>query len=257
MNDPIPEAIATIKKLEKSGKKIAYFTNNSSKTPAAFQEKLQRMGLSVTPEQIFTSSIIAAETLKDNYSGAVIYTVGEEGLNENLEVYGYTILNHQDPAIESTEYLSENQRADIVLVGWDTNVTYGKLRSAMMLILEGAEFYATNDDASYPVPGTLWPGAGANVAFLSCALGKDPKTIFGKPHSEGFQTILNYYDVNANQAVMVGDRIETDIYGGNLVNMTTIAVATGVHKPEDLSKFPPEYHPDYFYRSLADWWKSS
>ena len=143
--------------------------------------------------------------------------------------------------------------SDLVVVGWDRKVTYNKLRTAMVLIRNGAKFYATNDDASFPAPNNqLWPGTGAIVAFLSTALNKKPEKIFGKPDPDGILSILKKYNISPNEAVLIGDRLNTDILGGNRAGIVTIAVETGINNRQDLENTPQEQHPNYFFTNLDE-----
>jgi 4-nitrophenyl phosphatase len=249
-NRPIPSAVKALKRLREQKKEIVFLTNNSSKSSEMVASKLHQMEIQVTPSQIFTSGLITAINLSQQYPQARVYCVGGEGLYETMFDYGFDILNRTWPDLEISPSIPEDIKADLVVVGWDPAVTYGKLRTAMMLVLHGAHFYATNDDASFPAPGTLWPGAGANVAFLSTALEQPPRKIFGKPHSDGILEILKNYHVEPTDAVMIGDRLTTDILGGNNAGIETVLVETGVHTRADVQKYPDETHPTYIYPDL-------
>lgn len=256
LNDPISSAIETIDWLQTNHVQIAFFTNNSSQTPSTYCKKLQKMGISVKKEQIFTSGSIASEILSKKYPNGTFYVIGENGLFEVLANKGLRILNQVNSRIEDIEVLNpsnEDEAADAVLVGWDRSVSYTKFRTAMMLILNGSAFYATNDDASFPVPHAIWPGAGANVSFLATALDKKPLQIFGKPHPYGYQQILSHFQVSTSDTVMIGDRLSTDILGGNRMGIKTICIETGIHTRIDRHSFPPEYHPTKFYQSMKEW----
>ena len=154
--------------------------------------------------------------------------------------------------METKKYLEDHDYCDAVVIGWDTQLTYGKLRCALMFLLKGAVYYATNEDATYPVPNTLWPGTGASLAYITKAYGSKPLEIFGKPHSIGYQTILASYQMSPDQAVMVGDRLDTDILGANRLGITSICVETGVHSRNDITKFPKNCLPTAFFKNLNE-----
>ncbi|UYP45013.1 hypothetical protein NEF87_001298 [Candidatus Lokiarchaeum ossiferum] len=251
-SEPIPSGIACVKKLRDLGKIVVFLTNNSSKTPENFAQKLYDMGLQVESELIYTSATITAMQLSSQYRNAQVYVIGEHGLYQALKDQGFTVLNEIYPNIEDLTIIPEDLTADLVVVGWDTHVNYNKFRVAMMLILKGAQFYATNDDASFPAPGTFWPGSGANVAFLSTALGKAPEKIFGKPFPDGIQTILQHYHKDPDSAVLVGDRLSTDILGGNHAKITTVFVETGINSHDDVSRVSEEQKPTYTFPLLSD-----
>ncbi|MHA1646062.1 MAG: HAD-IIA family hydrolase [Promethearchaeota archaeon] len=252
INKPINTGIIYVRHLLKIGKKVAFYTNNSSKTPEIFQKKLSTMGIQVDSSSIFTSATISAKFLAKQYPHAIMYIVGEEGLRDIMKQHRFHVLNEENPKIENYSSIPPDIHADLVIIGWDTKLTYNKMRTAMMLINKGAKFYATNDDASFPAPDALWPGAGANVAFLSRALGKSPEKIFGKPHPDGILAILEHYHISAENAVLIGDRLSTDILGGNNSGLTTVLVETGVHSKFDIEKYPSTYQPNIIVEDLTD-----
>ena len=185
--DPIESGIACVQKLQTLGSAVAFFTNNSTKSPQSYAEKLATMGLEISSEQVFTSSIIAASFLKLLYSNGSVFVIGEMGLISAMKDVGFEILNEKFPNLDEEKLVPSDIMADFVIVGLDQGVTYNKFRMAMMLIMNGAPFFATNDDANIPVPGALWPGAGANVAFLSTCLRKPPEKFLENPMWKEFK----------------------------------------------------------------------
>jgi 4-nitrophenyl phosphatase len=251
-DDPIPSALEAVKFLRKMGKIVIFQTNNATKTPEEVAKKLTRMGLSTLPSEIYTSAIIASQYLAMQYPHATIYTVGEPGLKIVFKNAGFIILNDEQPDVENLKKIPSEIRVDFVIVALDSGVTYNRLRVAMMLIQNGAEFFATNDDSNFPASGTFWPGAGAIVAFLQAALQRPPKKIFGKPHPEGLLGILEKLQISPNEAVFIGDRLNTDILGGNRVGLTTVLVETGINTREEIKNVGPDQHPHYVYSSLVE-----
>ncbi len=255
-NEPIPSGIRAVHKLRSMKKQVVFLTNNSSKSRESYKEFLNQLGIICEIEDIFTSGYLTAQILSSLYTSAIIFVIGEEGLISELKLEGFKILNEEFPDIENMESIPINVRADLVVVGWDRKVTYNKFRTAMTLIKNGAKFYATNDDASFPAPkNQLWPGTGAIVAFLSTALNEKPKKIFGKPNPEGILSILKINNISPSEAVLIGDRLNTDILGGNRAGITTIAVETGINNKKDLLKAPKEQHPTYFFTNLDELFK--
>ncbi len=253
--EAISSAIKVVNDLKRMGKKIAYLTNNSTKTPQEYVEKLSTMGLEARPEEVYTSSTISANLLEKSNPGPLVYVIGMYGLKDALKKKGFTLLNEERPDLEEHPLLPDGVRADMVVMGWDTKLTFAKMRTGMMLILDGAEFYATNDDYNFPVPGTLWPGTGAQIAYLSRALGKPPKKIFGKPQPDGIYSILKNLNLQKEEAVMIGDRFNTDILAGNNAGVTTICVETGINTSKDIEKTPVAHHPDHIFPTLKDWFE--
>ncbi|QEE17561.1 HAD-IIA family hydrolase [Promethearchaeum syntrophicum] len=251
--EPIPSGIRAVQKLRSMGKQVVFLTNNSSKSRDSYKQFLSHIGITCEIEDIYTSGYLTAQILSRLYPSATIFVIGEEGLISELKLEGFKILNEEFPNVENEELIPNNMEADLVVVGWDRKVTYNKLRTAMTLIKKGAKFYATNDDASFPAPNNqLWPGTGAIVAFLSTALNEKPEKIFGKPNPEGILSVLKNYNILPSEAVLIGDRLNTDILGGNRAGIVTIAVETGINNRKDLVNTPHDQHPTYFFTNLDE-----
>src|SRR5205085_10238741 len=132
---------------------------------------------------------------------------------------------------------------DYVACGRDQSFTYQKLAEAHLCVQGGAQFIATNRDATFPDSGgrTL-PGAGSLVAALATSTGIEPITI-GKPETYTVELILRLAAMKASECVVVGDRLDTDIAVGNRVGAKTVMVLTGVHTRADAESAPPEHRP--------------
>jgi glycerol-1-phosphatase len=134
-------------------------------------------------------------------------------------------------------------RADLVVVGWDRDLTYDTLRTAALLIQRGARLIATNADATYPAPDGLWPGGGAILAAVVTATGATP-TVVGKPSRPMFEAAAE--DTGARHPLVVGDRLDTDIAGAAAMGWDSLLVLTGASRLEDLPSAPalPTYVAD-------------
>jgi HAD superfamily hydrolase (TIGR01457 family) len=233
-----------IKNLRKRGLDIIFNTNNSTQTRDMYVEKLKKLGIKTTKEEIYTSAHIAAMALSAVKSKANVFIIGEIGLQKELELEGHTV------------FLDDSAGTDIdfVVVGLDRNLTYDKVKLAQNYILDhGAKFYATNPDATLPVKKGVLPGAGVMVKAVQIATGKKPLKIFGKPHPTGINLILENYDTAPDKAAIIGDRIETDIVAGNRAKIKTILVLTGVTTKEMAQDFSGEFNtPDIIINSLRE-----
>lgn len=210
-------------------------TNNSSKTPGQYVNKLASMGVEISPEVILTSAIATARYLADIAPGASVFAIGEDGLRQALLDHGLQ--------------LSDGGRADFVVGGWDHNVTWDKLTQATLLIRAGAQFVGTNPDRTWPSERGLLPGTGATLAFLEAATGVAP-LIIGKPERIMFDTALAALGVSAAQAAMLGDRLETDIVGAQNAALRTILVLTGVSDEAALAASPVK--PDWVFDNIRE-----
>jgi glycerol-1-phosphatase len=218
----IPAAAPTLAALRESGKRLVFLTNNSARTPAQVAGKLERLGIEASEEEIVTSAGATADLLRRETDGnaRTAYVIGQDGVRSALRDAGFDILDGEPSA------------AAFVVVGWDGNVSYDDLRRATVLVRGGARLVATNADASYPAPGgELWPGAGAILAAVETASGTRA-TVVGKPHRPLFDAALAR--VGTRNALMVGDRIETDIAGAVAAGLDSCLVLSGASRTAEL-----------------------
>ncbi len=227
-----PEAIRGVREL---GVRVGFVTNNAVRPPAAVVEKLSRLGVKATVEEVLTSSQAVVRLLggEAGLRGKGVLVVGGPGLREALSGAGATLL-------EPDAWRS----AEIVVAGLDPELTYERARAATLAIAAGARFVGSNPDASLPTPEGPWPGAGSVLALLSTATGARPE-IAGKPQRVLFETVAAA--LGPGPRLMVGDRVDTDLAGARPLGWATALVLTGVTRPRDL--LDAEIVPDHL---LAD-----
>ncbi|MDH5816211.1 MAG: HAD-IIA family hydrolase [Candidatus Nezhaarchaeota archaeon] len=229
----VPEAL---KELKRKGIKILFLTNNTTKTPQEYQQKLENMGIRVALNEILTSSMIAASYIKRTYGPSKVYVIGTKALEEVLRSYGH-------------EVVASN--SDIVVVGLDFDFNYQKLLKASREIRRGAKFIATNIDATIPVEGDIMPGAGSIVKAVEVASGVKPLVV-GKPSKIALKEALRCLKLKPEEILVVGDRLETDIKMGRKFKCLTALVLTGVTRDVTSSSLPEHFRPHLVIRSLAD-----
>ncbi len=210
-------------------------TNNPSRTQGQFVDRLARMGVQVAPEEILTSALVTAQHLAATTPAAKVYCIGMDGLRQALTEHG---LN-----------LADGERADYVVVGLDTQLSYAKLAEATLLIRAGARFIGCNPDITLPNERGLLPGNGATLAYLRAATGVEP-LIIGKPQRAIFDAALVVMQVEAAQAATLGDRLETDILGGQNAGMHSILVLSGATDPALLAASPVQ--PEWVFESIRE-----
>jgi 4-nitrophenyl phosphatase len=217
------------------GLSVILATNNSTKTVDQYIEKLAHFGAQVHPEQIVNSSMAAADYLKRLHpQGGPVFIVGESGLVDSLSVEGF--------------YLAE-ENVLAVVAGLDRQITYSKLNKASRLIRDGAPFIGTNPDRTFPTPTGLTPGSGSVLAFIEAASGVSP-TIMGKPERYMFDVALRRLNLPPNAVLAVGDRMDTDIQGGQRAGCRTAVVLSGVSTLAEVQDWRPQ--PDLILDNLAD-----
>lgn len=216
----VPGTPEVVTALRSTGTRIVFLTNNSARTPVQVAEKLERLGIEAVPDGVVTSASPAARLLAAGGRTPTAYVIGRDGVRAALADAGVTVLE------------GSPERVDFVVVGWDGDVGYEELRVASVLARRGARLVATNDDASYPAPGgELWPGAGAILAAVETASG-ERATVVGKPHRPLFDEALER--AGTGEAVMVGDRVETDIVGAVRAGIDAVLVLSGASGRADL-----------------------
>ncbi|QYK52405.1 MAG: HAD-IIA family hydrolase [Fimbriimonadaceae bacterium] len=208
------DAEEAIKSLIGQGYAIRYLTNNSAARPEQITQKLLNLGIPCEPSWVLSSGMAATQYLKDSLHKTYSY-VGEAGLAESLAESG---LNKVPLA----------QPADAIVVGICRSFDYEKLRLASDSVRNGAQFIATNLDPTYPLEGgALIPGAGSIVAAVATASGVNPLVV-GKPQPQMVLQACSSLRIEPGQAIVVGDRLDTDIACGVAAGATTWLVLTGV-----------------------------
>ncbi len=218
----LPQIFARIQKL---GLDYILATNNATKTQAKYVEKLAGFGARIPEEKIVNSSMAVAYLLRKRFpSGGNVYIVGESGLVEALEQAGF----HQS-----------EKDCVAVIVSMDRGISFEKLKRATLLIRSGVPFYATNPDRTYPTPEGLIPGAGSLIGSLEISTDVTP-IIAGKPNPTLYEFALERLGTNPSQTLVVGDRLETDILGGQKLGCPTALVLSGIAtRAEAESHQPP------------------
>mgnify|MGYP002778674760 FL=1 len=247
---PIPGAAAAIARLRELGIKPFFATNNSSRPPQFFAEKLHRAGIAAAPDEVVTSSSATALYVARQFPrGISVYAVGEEGIALALQNVGARVFLESDFAQRGAASIPQNVEA--VVVGIDREFSYAKLRRAQSYILGGAKFIATNRDATFPIEGGVVPGAGSVVAAVETASGTVPVSL-GKPAPAMLELILETHGFAKESAAMVGDRLDTDIACAHRAGIGKIWVATGVDTLATAQNAVGELRPDVFLANLDE-----
>ena len=233
-DEPVPGAASALARLRADSATIRFLTNNSARTPVQIAKRLGGMGIEAQPSEILTSGLATAALLRREGTTGTAFVVGERGVREALEEAGIQTVDG-DP-----------DRVDLVVVGWDRELTYDKLRTAALLVQRGARLVATNADVTYPAPDGLWPGAGSILAAVVAASGATP-TVVGKPSRPLFEAAAE--ETGASRPLVVGDRLDTDVAGAWNMRWDSFLVTTGASHLPDLLDSP--IIPTFVAGSLA------
>ncbi len=220
-SEPIDGAVAAFARLDEVGA-VRLLTNNSARSREEHAKRLARIGFDVRPEQLLPSSYLAAEYLREAHGTASVWPIGEEGLRDELLAAGHRTADRPE-------------EADALVVGMDRGLTYDVLADGLTALRNGARFIATNEDATFPVPGGVRPGAGAMVGALR-GMGFAPDVVVGKPSPIAFRMALDRLGAEPQRVVVIGDRLETDIVGGRDAGLDTAFVLSGVSTREDAER---------------------
>ena len=214
---PVSGAKSTLENLEEAGYKIGFVTNNSSLSRKGFYKKFQKLGFSPINFTIINSGYGAAIFLKDKKIDDIL-VIGEKGLWDELALQNLVLSETYESHLKA------------VCIGWDRHLTWTKLADAMWVIIHNKGlFVGTNPDNSFPFEDRLVPGAGAGIAALSNACGKEPDIIVGKPSRFLLDLAMKEMGCSSpSKAVFIGDRLSTDISAGINAKVDTILVQTGI-----------------------------
>ena len=234
----IPGAVEALQQLEGLGIGLGYVTNNASRTPAQVAEHLRDLGAPAEDSQVVSSSQAAAELLASRLApGARVLITGSPALAQEIELVGLTPVSSQE----------ENPAA--VVQGFNPGIGWKDLAEAAFVVSAGALWVATNTDMSLPQARGIAPGNGTLVAAVSAATGQTP-LVAGKPEAPLFHAAAKR--LAADRPLVVGDRLDTDILGGNNAGFATVAVLTGVDTKHSILAARTAERPVYLVGELSD-----
>jgi NagD protein len=210
----LPGAAHTIAALRERDCRTIFLSNNPTKTRHQYAEKLTRLGIPSTMDDVINSSWVLAQWLRREAPDARVFAIGEEPLMDDLRDAGFL-------------FSEQAGEIDVVVASFDRTFAYRKLQIAFDAIRAGARLVATNPDRYCPVPGGGEPDCAAIIAAIEACTGARCEMIVGKPSPVMVATITDLLKLPAVQCIMVGDRLETDIQMGIDAGMATCLVLTG------------------------------
>lgn len=236
-NHRIDGAAEFVDELYKNKIPYLFLTNNSTKTPVDFSDKLNQMNIKATPEQIVTSSLATAQYIHHIHPKAHCMVIGEEGLHDAL-------LN------KDLHIVTDEKECDYVVIGLDHHITYEKFSRACLAIRNGAKFISTNGDVAIPTERGLVPGNGALTSVITVSTGVEP-TFIGKPENIIMEEALAVLGSQKEESIMVGDNYNTDILAGMNAGIDTLMVFSGITPYENYAKLQKK--PTYYVQNLFEW----
>lgn len=233
-NRVLPGVKEFIEWLNNNKKEFLFLTNNSSYTPYELKQKLLRMGLDVSEKHFYTSALATAEFLKAQSPGCSVYALGEAALTNALYNAGIC-MNDVNP--------------DYVVIGEAKSYNIDTITKATNLVLNGAKLIGANSDLSGPIENGIAPACRALTAPIEMATGTEAY-FCGKPNPLMMRTGLQMLNCHSKEAVMIGDRMDTDIISGMESGMSTVLVLSGISTRETLKKYA--YRPTVVLDGVGD-----
>ncbi len=226
-DDLIPGSLEFLDRARATGRDFLFFTNNSSRSPENYMDKLTRMGCPIRRDQIMTSGDVTIRYLNTCRPGKTVYLMGTEALRRAFLQAGVPLV--------------EDRRPDVVVAAFDTELTYHKLERACAFLRGGAEFLATHMDVNCPTADGFIPDCGALCAAIRLSTGRSPKYL-GKPSQETVDMILSATGRRREEVAFVGDRLYTDVAAGVNNGALGLLVLSGETAMEDLKASPIQPH---------------
>ncbi|WGK65303.1 HAD-IIA family hydrolase [Croceiramulus getboli] len=230
----IPGADEFIKTLQQREIPFLFMTNNSQRTPLDTVNKVAAMGITIQPQNVYTSAMATANFLSFMKPSGTAYILGEGGLINSLHQEGYVMVN---------------RNPDFVVVGEGRNFTLEMVNDAVDMVLSGAKLIATNLDPSPKKKGWNNLGIKAIVAMIEEATGHKAFSV-GKPSPVMMRAARKYLGLEARETIIIGDTMDTDILGGVQLGYTTILTLSGVSKKEALNRYA--FKPDMIVPSVKE-----
>lgn len=237
-DEAVPGAVEAIERLRRAGRRVVYATNNASRSAEEVAAALTKLGVDADAGDVVTSAMAAAEALRGRLApGSAVLVVGSDALAREVRRVGLRPVTVAD------------ERPVAVVQGYAPDVGWRQLAEAAVAIRAGAQWVATNTDLTLPTPRGPLPGNGSLVAALRAALGREPDLVVGKPQPTLFETALR--STPRHRALVVGDRLDTDIAGARRAGLDSLLVLTGVTAEADLADAPPQSRPTYLGADLG------
>lgn len=237
----LPAAGSSIAALRAAGSRVVFVTNKPLDSAADYAAKLNRLGVPAVAEDVVTALDSLVGYLTRQHPGARVLTVAEPLVDNTLAAAGFPLTERPDDA-------------QVVVVSFDRTFDYAKLTAAFLAVRSGAVLVATNPDPWCPTPQGGLPDCAALLAAVEVSSGRTAEAVVGKPSQHMAQALLHRLGSSAADAVVVGDRLSTDIAMGRTVGIASALVLTGATSRSDLQAAlaAGQPAPDYVLTSLAD-----
>ncbi|MCS7464820.1 HAD-IIA family hydrolase [Paenibacillus doosanensis] len=234
----IEGAAEAIRILRERGDRVVFLSNKPIATRQSYAEKLTKMGIPTSVEDVLNSSLIVARYLQKRMApGERVYVIGEQPIHDELQSHGIALTG-------------DSVNPDYVVLSWDRQFTYDKLNIVYQAAVSGSKIIASNPDATCPLDHGQIPDTGTFIAALEAATGRSIDLVVGKPSLIAAEAAVEHLGLQYADCFMIGDRLETDIRMGNDAGMQSVLVLTGVATAEMAAS--SEYKPAHVIPSIKE-----
>ena len=234
---PIAGAAEGLDAVDDAGLRRVFCSNNPIERPAAYEARFADAGFTVSAEEVFTAGTITTDYLTDEHADDQVFLIGEAGLRDQLAEAGLSLTT--DP-----------RAADVVVGSLSREFGYETLCETIIAMDDDPAFVGTDPDTVIPQDGPDRPGSGAIIHAMEGVIDGSVDVVCGKPSAYARETVLDYLGVPAEDCLVVGDRLNTDIQLGVAAGMTTVLVTTGIMDRSAVAA--SSVTPDYVIDSLAE-----
>ncbi|MFA9516199.1 HAD-IIA family hydrolase [Halopenitus sp. H-Gu1] len=236
-DEPIDGAPEGYRIVEEAGIDSTFVSNNPTKPPAAYVDRLGSAGFTVDVDRVVTAGTVTVEYLKRHHAADDLFVIGESGLFDLLAAADLSTTDSVDDA-------------DVLLASLDREFDYEDLSRALWALERDIPFFGTDPDVVIPAPERDVPGSGAVINAIAGVAEREPDLVLGKPFEPAIGMVTERLGADPEDCLMVGDRLDTDIAFGERAGMTTALVLTGVTDERALAE--SDHDPDHVFDSLAD-----
>lgn len=231
----LPGSLELLEHLNHQGLPFSFLTNNSSRSKQDYINKLTGLGVKEGDARVFTAGDATIAYLKKHHSGSKVFLLGTPSLAESFRSAG----------LELSDSLPE-----VVVIGFDTTLTYARLSAFCRFVRQGLPYIATHPDVNCPSPEGPVPDIGAMMSLVEASTGRKADVVIGKPNPGIVNALAEEWGLEPKEMVMVGDRLYTDIALGKTAGVKTVLVLSGETKREDLVNVI--YQPDLVCENLTE-----
>ncbi|MDB2243626.1 HAD-IIA family hydrolase [Halorubrum ezzemoulense] len=235
-DDPIPGAPAGYRRLREAGVETLFVSNNPTKTPRAYVDRLGGAGYDIDADRVFTAGSVTTRYLREHHRDDDLLCIADPGLLDQFAEAGLSTTDDVDAA-------------DALVASIDREFDYEDLCTALWALERDIPFIGTDPDVVIPAPERDVPGSGAVINAIAGVAERDPDAVLGKPSDTAIEMVRERLPHPAKECLVVGDRLDTDIALGERAGMTTVLVRSGVTDDADLAA--SEIEPDHVLDHLG------